>query len=60
VGLLEPIVVRKIQEDKYELVGGERRLKACEIVKFEGIPVVIIEWEEKKAGKLRLVENLQR
>lgn len=60
VGLLEPIVVRKIQEDKYELVAGERRLKACEIVKLEKIPVVIIECDEKKARKLRLVENLQR
>ncbi|MEA5567456.1 ParB/RepB/Spo0J family partition protein [Anabaena sp. UHCC 0399] len=60
VGLLEPIVVRKIEEDKYELVAGERRLKACEIVKLEEIPVVIIECDEKKARKLRLVENLQR
>ncbi|BAY63515.1 chromosome partitioning protein, ParB family (plasmid) [Nostoc linckia NIES-25] len=60
VGLLEPIVVRKIQDDKYELVAGERRLKACEIAKFEEIPVVIIECDDKKARKLRLVENLQR
>jgi ParB family chromosome partitioning protein len=60
VGLLEPIVVRKIEEDKYELIAGERRLKACEIAKIEKISVVIIECDEKKARKLRLVENLQR
>ncbi len=60
VGLLEPIVVRKIKEDKYELVVGERRLRACEIAKLEKILVVIIECDEKKARKLRLVENLQR
>nr|MDZ8016253.1 ParB/RepB/Spo0J family partition protein [Nostoc sp. ZfuVER08] len=60
VGLLEPIVVRKIKEDQYELVVGERRLKACEIAKLKEIPVVIIECDEKKARKLRLVENLQR
>ncbi|BAY35491.1 chromosome partitioning protein, ParB family (plasmid) [Nostoc carneum NIES-2107] len=60
VGLLEPIVVRKIKEGQYELVVGERRLKACEIAKLEEIPVVIIECDEKKARKLRLVENLQR
>jgi len=60
VGLLEPIVVRKIEEDKYELIAGERRLKACEIAKLEKISVVIIECDEKKARKLRLVENLQR
>jgi ParB family chromosome partitioning protein len=60
VGLLEPIVVRKIQEDKYELIAGERRLKACEIAGLEEILVVIIECDEKKARKLRLVENLQR
>jgi len=60
VGLLEPIVVRKIKEDQYELVVGERRLKACEIAKLKELPVVIIECDEKKARKLRLVENLQR
>lgn len=60
VGLLEPIVVRKIQEDKYELIAGERRLKACEIAGLEEILVIIIECDEKKARKLRLVENLQR
>ncbi|OUL29654.1 chromosome partitioning protein ParB [Nostoc sp. RF31YmG] len=60
VGLLEPIVVRKIKEDQYELVVGERRLKACKIAKREEIPVVIIECDEKKARKIRLVENLQR
>ncbi|MCC5668381.1 ParB/RepB/Spo0J family partition protein [Nostoc sp. CHAB 5784] len=60
VGLLEPIVVRKIEEDKYELIAGERRLKACEIAEVEEISVVIIECDEKKARKLRLVENLQR
>jgi ParB family transcriptional regulator, chromosome partitioning protein len=60
VGLLEPIAVRKIQEDKYELIAGERRLKACEIAGLEEISVFIIECDEKKARKLRLVENLQR
>ena len=60
MGLLEPIVVRQIEKDKYELIAGERRLKACEIAKIEKISVVILECEEKKARKLRLVENLQR
>lgn len=60
VGLLEPIAVRKIEEDKYELIAGERRLKACEITGLEEISVFIIECNEKKARKLRLVENLQR
>ncbi|MCC5635482.1 ParB/RepB/Spo0J family partition protein [Nostoc sp. CHAB 5844] len=60
VGLLEPIVVRKNEEDKYELIAGERRLKACEIAGVEEISVTIIECNEKKARKLRLVENLQR
>ena len=60
VGLLEPIVVRQIEKDKYELIAGQRRLKACEIAKIEKISVVILECDEKKARKLRLVENLQR
>jgi ParB family chromosome partitioning protein len=60
VGLLEPIVVRCIRENTYELVAGERRLKACQIAKLENVAVNIIECDNVTASRIRLVENLQR
>ncbi|WP_208766644.1 ParB/RepB/Spo0J family partition protein [Nostoc flagelliforme] len=60
VGLLEPIVVRCIRENTYELVAGERRLKACQIAKLENVAVNIIECDNITASRIRLVENLQR
>ncbi len=59
-GLLEPIVVRKAEENTYELVAGERRLKACEIAGLNLISIRIIDCDEKTAIRIRLVENLQR
>ncbi|RAM49850.1 MAG: chromosome partitioning protein ParB [Hapalosiphonaceae cyanobacterium JJU2] len=71
-GLLEPIVVRPIGEPytnslksqnlptQYELIAGERRLKACQLAEITDVPVRIIECDEKTALRIRLVENLQR
>jgi ParB family transcriptional regulator, chromosome partitioning protein len=60
VGLLEPIVVRKIGDEKYELIAGERRLKACEKAGLDCIAVSIISVDDTTASHIRLVENLQR
>jgi ParB family chromosome partitioning protein len=60
VGLLEPIVVRPIGSDTYQLIAGERRLKACEIAGIKNIAVNIIECDDTVATRIRLVENLQR
>jgi ParB family transcriptional regulator, chromosome partitioning protein len=60
VGLLEPIVVRRIEDNKYELIAGERRLKACTIAGLENIAVNIIQCDDITANRIRLVENLQR
>ncbi len=60
VGLLEPIVVRKIGENKYELIAGERRLEAAKIAGLTEISINAIDCDERKAQKLRLIENLQR
>jgi ParB family chromosome partitioning protein len=60
VGLLEPLVVRPIGNDIYELIAGERRLRACKIALLENVAVNIIECDETAAKRIRLVENLQR
>lgn len=60
IGLLEPIVVRKLESSKYELIAGERRLKASLIAELENIPVNIINCDDTAANRIRLIENLQR
>jgi len=58
-GLLQPIVVRQF-EDKYELIAGERRLRACKSLSLKRIPARIIETTDKSSAVLSLIENLQR
>ena len=58
-GLLQPISVRRAKND-YELVAGERRLRACRMIGLDKIPCIIIDTKPQTAGALALVENLQR
>lgn len=59
-GVLQPIVVRKLHSGKYELIAGERRLKASRMAKRVHIPVIVHNVDDKEARSLQLVENLQR
>ncbi len=59
-GVLQPINVRKIGEDGYELVSGERRLRASKLAGKEHIPAVVIEVVEHDSAVIALIENLQR
>ena len=59
-GVLQPIVVRPVEAGKYEVVAGERRLRAAGMGGLERIPVVIREIGEHEASELALIENLQR
>jgi ParB family chromosome partitioning protein len=59
-GLIQPITVRRI-ENKYELISGERRLRACKEIGLKEIPAYIIKVETKEAMlALSLIENIQR
>ncbi len=58
-GLLQPITVRK-REFGYELVSGERRLRACRLNQCEKIPAIIVEISDDRSGLLALIENIQR
>ncbi|MEQ8536204.1 MAG: ParB/RepB/Spo0J family partition protein [Coleofasciculus sp. D1-CHI-01] len=59
-GILEPLLVRRLHLDKYELVAGERRYRAAQKVGLTEIPVVIRELTDEEALQLALIENLQR
>jgi len=58
-GILQPIVVRRAG-DRYELVAGERRLRASRILGLKEIPALIRDIDDENSLKLALLENLQR
>ena len=57
---MQPISVRMIGNSNYELVAGERRLRACKNAGMDVIPAVLIEVSDKDSAVLSLIENLQR
>jgi len=59
-GVLQPISVRKIGNDGYELVAGERRLRAARLAQLHTIPAIISEMTDQDSAVLSLIENLQR
>ena len=59
-GILQPLVVRPLKNNKYELVAGERRYQAAQKANIESVPVVIRELTDADAAELALMENLQR
>ncbi|HQR28043.1 MAG TPA: ParB/RepB/Spo0J family partition protein, partial [Nocardioides sp.] len=60
IGLLQPVVVRRVGEDRYELVMGERRWRATQAAGLETIPAIIRETEDTAMLRDALLENLHR
>ena len=58
-GLLQPVTVRRA-EDGYELVAGERRLRACQLAKMTTIPAILCSYADDRTAALGLLENIQR
>ena len=58
-GLIQPIIVRPIS-DKYEIIAGERRYKACVLADFKKIPAIVLDLNDKDSIEVALIENLQR
>lgn len=59
-GILEPILLRSLDNDTYELVAGERRYRAAKEVGLDAIPAVVRQMTPDEALQIALVENLQR
>ncbi|MEM7579467.1 MAG: ParB/RepB/Spo0J family partition protein [Cyanobacteria bacterium P01_A01_bin.80] len=60
LGILEPLLVRPLPNNKYELVAGERRFKAAQMAKLTEVLVIVREMDDTITHQVRLVENLQR
>ena len=59
-GVLEPLLVRPLKDGQYELIAGERRLRASQILKLDSVPIISKDVTDKQAAQIALVENLQR
>ena len=59
-GIIQPIVVRQIAHEKYEIVAGERRWRAAQLAGLALVPVVIKEIDDRAAMAIALIENIQR
>ncbi|HUE40144.1 MAG TPA: ParB/RepB/Spo0J family partition protein [Candidatus Binatia bacterium] len=58
-GIVEPLVVRA-RENGFELIAGERRLRAARLAGLENVPAVVREMDDREALEVTLIENLQR
>jgi ParB family chromosome partitioning protein len=59
-GLMQPIVVRPIGHDRYEIIAGERRFRAAQMAGLDAVPVVVREVSDQNALAMALIENIQR
>ena len=59
-GLLQPISVRPTVDGRWQLIAGERRLRACRLAGMRTIPAIVYHFEDEKTAALSLLENIQR
>ena len=59
-GVLQPILVRMVAKNSYQIIAGERRWQACKLIGLKTVPIRIKEADDDKALELALVENVQR
>ena len=59
-GLMQPLLVRPVDRDRYELIAGERRWRAAQMAGLEEVPVLVREVPDEAALALSLIENIQR
>ena len=60
LGIIQPLTVRKLGYDKYELISGERRLKAAKLLGLNKVPAFIRIADDQEMLEMALVENIQR
>src|ERR1022692_3421958 len=59
-GILAPLLVRELEESKYEVVAGARRLRAAKLAELETVPVRVVKLTDAESIEAQVVENLQR
>ncbi|MFJ7972900.1 nucleoid occlusion protein [Psychrobacillus sp. NPDC096389] len=59
-GVIQPIVIRKMEDEKYEIIAGERRFRAMSKLQWKEVPAIIRNLSDKETASIALIENLQR
>ena len=59
-GILQPIAVRKISDDKFEIIAGERRWRAAQLANIHEVPTVLLDADDELAAEFAVLENVQR
>lgn len=59
-GVIQPIIVRQLEPQKFEIIAGERRWRACQLVRLETVPCLVKNVEDDAAVAMALIENIQR
>ncbi|ERI90521.1 putative nucleoid occlusion protein [Clostridiales bacterium oral taxon 876 str. F0540] len=59
-GIIQPLSVRRLSADRYELVAGERRLRAAKKLGLSEVPAILVDITDKDSAAIALLENLQR
>jgi ParB family chromosome partitioning protein len=59
-GIIQPIVVRALRDDKYEIIAGERRWRAAQRAGLHDVPIVVVEATDAQSLELAIIENVQR
>jgi ParB family chromosome partitioning protein len=60
IGIIQPLTVKKIDDEYYEIIAGERRWRAARQAKLETVPVIVKEYSNLQAIEAALIENVQR
>lgn len=59
-GIVQPVVVRTVNGDRFEIIAGERRWRAAQLAGFSDIPVIVRDVDDRTALEIAIVENVQR
>ena len=59
-GIMQPLIVRRMDNGTYQLIAGERRLRAARLVNLDYVPCIVLEREDKESAVLAILENIQR
>ena len=59
-GVIQPVVVRQLDEQSFEIIAGERRWRACQLVRLETLPCIVKNVADSAAVAIALIENIQR
>ena len=59
-GIIQPIAVRKISDNKFEIIAGERRWRAAQIANIHEVPTVLLDANDELAAEFAVLENVQR